>query len=184
MLILLFFLSILAPSTLIWQNTRTGLRTQLPWLPDGNSSCKDSRVVVTSGVNDTIPVFDDEDDRDDAMTQTCALDRWAESLPHIDSDVSDDDDDGYCCHDTHEYAKALVLPASSTTSGLDQTHSGVQPENIVQPKENESTIKGKFFFLSIIVRVSNSDLAFLLFYPVDLEILRTFKIWRLERKKT
>ncbi|XP_045034218.1 uncharacterized protein LOC123475512 isoform X2 [Daphnia magna] len=125
------------------QNTRTGLRTQLPWLPDGNSSCKDSRVVVTSGVNDTIPVFDDEDDRDDAMTQTCALDRWAESLPHIDSDVSDDDDDGYCCYDTHEYAKALVLPASSTTSGLDQTHSGVQPENIVQPKENESTIKEK-----------------------------------------
>ncbi|XP_059353299.1 uncharacterized protein LOC130701846 isoform X2 [Daphnia carinata] len=122
------------------QNTRTGLRNRLSWhrLADGNNSCKGSRLVVTSGVNDTIPVFDDEDDRNDAMTQTCALDLWAASLPHIDSDVSDDDDDGYCCYDSREYAKALVLP---TSSELNQTHSGAQPENIVHPKEKESTIK-------------------------------------------
>ncbi|XP_046444764.1 uncharacterized protein LOC124194558 isoform X6 [Daphnia pulex] len=73
------------------------------------------------------------------MTQSCALDRWAESLPHIDSDVSDDDDDGYCCeYESQEYATGLVLPEFTSASG-NQTRPGAQPTNIVQPEQTQPT---------------------------------------------
>nr|CAH0099896.1 unnamed protein product [Daphnia galeata] len=123
-------------------NTRTGLRSQLSWhrLPGGNNSAKDSGVIAKSGARDAVPVFDDDGDQDDAMTQTCALDRWAASLPHIDSDVSDDDDDGYCCeYESQEYATGLVLPELTITSGVNQTRPGVQPTNIVRPEQTEPT---------------------------------------------
>jgi hypothetical protein len=85
------------------------------------------------------------------MTQSCALDRWAESLPHIDSDVSDDDDDGYCCeYESQEYATGLVLPEFTSASG-NQTRPGAQPTNIVQPEQTQpTTIKGKRDFIYFI----------------------------------
>jgi len=117
----------------------------LSWhrLPGDNKSAEDSGA--TSGASDAIPVFDDDGDQDDAMTQSCALDRWAASLPHIDSDVSDDDDDGYCCeYESQEYATGLVLP--EFTSCANPTRPGAQPTNIVQPEQTEPTaIKGRIF---------------------------------------
>lgn len=124
-------------------------------LPGGNQRAEDSGA--TSGAaaaaanSDAIPVFDDDGDQDDAMTQSCALDRWAESLPHIDSDVSDDDDDGYCCeYESKEYATGLVLPEFTSASG-NQTRPGAQPTNIVQPEQTQpTTIKGKRDFIYFI----------------------------------
>lgn len=78
-----------------------------------------------------------EDEQDDAMTQTCALDLWAASLPHIDSDVSDDDDDGYCCYDSREYATGLIVSSPTTSSRAGPAIL------LVQPERTQQTAKGK-----------------------------------------
>ncbi len=135
---------------MILQIAETELRGRLSWnrFPDKNnkSKCSSNDQVRTSGASDVAPVIIG-DEHDDAMTQTCALDLWAASLPHIDSDVSDDDDDGYCCYDSREYSTSGLIATSalSTTLGARQPHqqtrSGSKPTTIllVHP---EPTVKG------------------------------------------
>lgn len=82
---------------------RPSVGGRLSWLADLNSPS--DKVSVTCSVVDAVI----NGEEGDAMTQSCALDLWAATLPHIDSDVSDDDDDGYCCYDSREYATGLIV---------------------------------------------------------------------------
>lgn len=104
------------------------------WNPDEsgwNDTSADADAPVTIG-----------EERDDAMTQSCALDLWAASLPHIDSDVSDDDDDGYCCYyDSREYSTSSGLIASADPSK--QTRPGSKPTAILLVHPEPKFSRGK-----------------------------------------
>lgn len=111
-------------------------------LPDNDATAAHDQGHAAG---DVAPVIRGDDD---AMTQFFALDLWAASLPHIDSDVSDDDDDGYCCNDSREYATTELVVSSP---GLHH-RSGAKPAISLVPPIQRNTPpfkKGKTrFFLS------------------------------------